>query len=60
MDTEQARPVWFRLEPAGPHTKSGGLGIDGYHYAFYCAKDGQPWPCEDERERRKTDAESRR
>ncbi|ADD42273.1 hypothetical protein [Stackebrandtia nassauensis] len=43
-------PSWFRLEPDGPHKKSGGLGTDGYNYEFYCAKDGEPWPCATERE----------
>lgn len=47
MDTDQQRthPAWFKLEPEGPHRKSGGLGADGYHYEFYCAKDGHQWPC---------------
>jgi hypothetical protein len=45
------RPEWFRHEPDGPHKKSGGLGADGYSYEFYCAKDGEPWPCAHERER---------
>lgn len=46
-------PAWFRLEPDGPHKKSGGLGTDGYNYKFYCAKDGQPWPCTTERQTRR-------
>lgn len=44
MDTEQ-KPDWFRLEPDGPHKRSGGRGLDGYNYVFYCAKDGHRWPC---------------
>lgn len=44
-------PKWFTLNPEGPHKKSGGLGLDGFTYEFYCAKDGQVWPCEDEKQR---------
>lgn len=43
-------PNWFRMDPGGPHRKSGGLGADGYHYEFYCAKDGEAWPCAAERD----------
>lgn len=52
-------PHWFRLEPEGPHRKSGGLGNDGYNYEFYCAKDGQPWPCPAERDRQRERASVR-
>ncbi|MGH8876450.1 MAG: hypothetical protein ACRD0P_03775 [Stackebrandtia sp.] len=48
---DSARPSWFRLTPAGPHERSGGLGCDGYTYEFYCTKDGQTWPCAAERAR---------
>lgn len=52
-DTYRAaeHPEWFRLRPAGPHRKSGGLGADGYSYEFFCTKDGHRWPCPAEQQR---------
>ncbi|MGH8877004.1 MAG: hypothetical protein ACRD0P_06655 [Stackebrandtia sp.] len=44
-DNGGQHPDWFRLKPEGPHERSGGLGVDGYTFEFYCAKDGETWPC---------------
>lgn len=39
MDTDRY-PDWFKLDPDGPHEKSGGLCVDSYSYVWFCAKDG--------------------
>lgn len=47
MNTEDEiqHPDWFRLELDGPHKMSGGLDTDDYSIVYFCAKDGEPWPC---------------
>lgn len=44
------RPEWLKLDPNGPHQRSGGLNVDATGYIFYCANDGHHWPCPHETE----------
>lgn len=51
-DANDRYPGWFQREPDGPHTVATGVNADKTDYVSYCRKDGERWPCAEERQRR--------